>query len=353
MAEESILIRADSSSEMGTGHISRCIGLAQAAVRRGVRVVFVCRRLAGDINDLVRLQGHQVVESTGDDVTFLAGVAERLGPQWIVVDHPGLGLDYEKDLRSRISVPLVVIDGQYRDHLCDFLLNPNVYATEENCANTVPEHCRVLAGYRYFILRDEYLVRKRSSLPAPEFRILVTLGGADPDNITLAICQILANLPFSHDILRFDIVLGPANQHVSQIREFLESINDSRFSVHERLPDLFPLIQQCSLCISAGGITMGEAVYLEKPIIGLSIADNQKRTVETLAARGAIIAGELFCIGEQILDITRDSNARKSLVSRTHGLVDGHGKDRVIEAMCGKFSKHSAGDSHPKKLHAH
>jgi UDP-2,4-diacetamido-2,4,6-trideoxy-beta-L-altropyranose hydrolase len=333
MGEELVLIRADSSTNMGIGHISRCMGLAQAFIHHDMQAVFVSKSLSGDIIDQIQRKGYRVLESPDDDISFMVNLVKRLRPKWMVLDHPELALDYEKNLMSSTGVPLAVIDGQYRQHVCELLLNPNVYATVKNCVSTVPDGCRILAGYSYYILRDEYLGRREIRAHDTAFRILVTLGGADPHNVTLTVCRALETLPTTEINLTFDIVLGPANQHAAEIRSYLASVEDKRFRLYEQPSDLFSLISRCSLCVSAGGITMGEVAYLEKPAIGLVVADNQRRTVETLAAKGAIVAGELSRMGEQVLKIVSDPGAREYLVSNIRGLVDGKGKDRVVEAM--------------------
>lgn len=333
MAEKTVLIRADSSASIGIGHISRCMGLAQAFAYHGKEVVFVSKPLPGNINYLVQREGFQVLETPDDDIHFIESIAESIKPEWIVLDHPQTTLEYESKVRSATGAFVAVIDGQFRQHECDMLVNPNCYATVPNCVGTVPVGCRILAGYNYYILRDEFIERESSMIQDSTFHILVTLGGADPENATLAVCRALGSVDFGDLETTFDIVIGPANLHAAEIRSLIETENDNRFQLFEKPADLFDLIDGSRLCITAGGITMGEVIYLEKPVIGLVIADNQKRTIETLASKGAILQGDIAKIAEQVLNIVTDTLAQKHLVSKIKGLIDGKGKYRIVEDM--------------------
>ena len=344
ISKETILIRADSSESIGIGHIKRCMGLAQALTSAGKRVIFVSKPLKGNIIHLLQNKGYPVLTCPDDEIQYLSSVSRDFAPRWIVLDHPETGAEYEKKIKSVSDAKLAVIDGQFRHHACNLLLNPNCYATEENCVDTVPGGCRILAGYDYYILQDEYLGHSRSASSKSELRILVTLGGADPENRTLSVCQALRSLDFIESKTLIEIVVGPANKHVSEIRNFLTSEKDDRFRLHEQPSDLFALIDRSQLCISSGGITMGEIAYLEKPVIGLEVADNQKRTIETLAAKGAIIHGDLDRIGEQVLRIVDDPAARKRLILNISGLVDGKGKYRIVSAMDDEAARHAITD---------
>lgn len=314
---------------MGIGHLSRCHTLALCLRGRGLDPRFLCRPLPGDQRSLLQDHGFGVddigAETTAADADRLAAEAEGLDAQWVVLDHPGFGLDYEKRFRGQAGTPLAVIDGQFRTHDCDLLLNPNVYATRENCRPTVPADCEVLAGYEYFLLRESFrIARGRGAAQARN--VLVTLGGADPDNLTLAICRQLPALPA--DVI-FHIVLGPANRHADSVVRYVSESADPRFRLHHQPADFAERLARCTVCVSAGGITMGEAAYLGVPVIALVIAENQRRTVKTLAARDAVVASGISGVGDAVAQLLGDTDRREALANALGGLVDGAGAERV------------------------
>ncbi len=336
MAALPVVIRCDSSRHMGIGHVSRCGALAGAMRRDGLDPVFLCRPLPGDQRELLRNQDFEMLtleaETPEEDALAFARVARRREARWMLLDHPELALDYERGLRAQCDAPLAVIDGQFRQHDCDLLLNANIYANRENCAPTVPGHCRILAGYDYFLLREEFHDAGAVAAGAPvgNPRVLITLGGADPDNLTGQLCQGLAEFDAQCD---FDIMLGPANIHGAMLADELALLDDARFTLHRDPGELAALLAGCTLCVSAGGVTLGEAAWLGKPVIALVIADNQRRTVDTLAALGAVVEADVKSAPARVADLLADPGRRRQLSGAIGGLVDGHGAARVVAAL--------------------
>lgn len=78
---------------------------------------------------------------------------------------------------------------------------------------------------------------------------------------------------------------------------------------------------------------MGECAFLGKPVIALVIAENQRRTVEHLAKRGAAIHSTAEDAGRWVDQLLRDPDQRASLSTAIGGLVDGLGADRVVDSL--------------------
>ena len=166
--------------------------------------------------------------------------------------------------------------------------------------------------------------------------MLVTLGGSDPDNLTLGLLKTLhgfAGLP-----LKVEVVVGPANQHWERISEFARGCAKEEFTLH-RDPEKMPeIIAACDLCLCSGGVTLGEALYFNKPVIGFILAENQGKTVRLLAGRGVILSGGESDGASEKLEailsrIAADRKILNTLVEKTEGLIDGRGKKRVGDAL--------------------
>src|SRR5215208_479661 len=202
-----VVIRADASSRMGTGHVMRCVALADALQARGGQPVFVCREHSGNLIDALRERALPVAvlpappnpaEVTQEDYADWLGVPastdadETIGvlgdirPDWLVVDHYSLGIDWEQRLRPHVA-RLLVIDDIARPHDCDALLDQN-YSDEgeRRYAGLIPSACPLLAGPRYALLVPVY-ARHRGARAAPDGsvgRVLVYFGGVDPSNLS-------------------------------------------------------------------------------------------------------------------------------------------------------------------------
>ena len=347
MQGRSALIRADGSSVLGMGHIRRCIALAQVLESQQFSVLFACRDAGIEVKSIISKAGFQMlpVDVGRQDVNCAAGEAlairelvNEIDAKLLIIDHPSITIDHEKQIHQGCSCVMVVIDGQFRNHQCDVLVNPNAFATTENCRPTVSSHCQILAGYRYFILNDEYLAMQNSSSALQACNkpcsILVTLGASDPENCTLEVCQALAAANFETHEPVFEIVVVITNRNRPSIVEFLENDVSGKFVLHDAPDNLVGLLRSCTLCVSAGGITLGEAAYLGKAIVGIPILENQLRTINYLAESGVLQASTTHRVSCDSRDLLENSEKRLQLGARGRSLVDGFGKQRIADVIC-------------------
>lgn len=344
MQGRSLLIRADGSSDLGMGHISRCIALAQSFKVKKLDVLFACREADIEVKRKINGAGFQVlnIEARAQDIfaeaSAIAEIVNEINAQWLIIDHPHITIEHETRIHQNCSCGIVVIDGQFRNHRCDVLVNPNAFATTENCQHTVSSACQILAGYRYFILNDEYLEIPNTSANlqsgTDHCSILVSLGAADPENCTLEVCQTLAAADFGFHKPVFEIVVGLANSHRSSIADFIKNDVSGNFILHDAPENLVDLLRSCTLCVSAGGITLGEAAYLGKAIIGIAILENQSRTISCLAKSGALQASTTHRVAYESRNLLENSQKRVRLGERSRALVDGLGKQRIANTVC-------------------
>ena len=57
-----VVFRVDASLQMGTGHMMRCLALAQVLKENGENVKFICRKHEGSLIDKIRSSGFNVHE---------------------------------------------------------------------------------------------------------------------------------------------------------------------------------------------------------------------------------------------------------------------------------------------------
>ena len=294
------LIRLDSSVRMGTGHLMRCLSLAEELRRRRVRFAFACRPLQGNMTALITASGFDLQMVAGDDsrvrhddlladweedAAATSGVLRRRPVDWLVVDHYGLDARWERTLRPWTRKILVIDDLANRPHECDLLLDQNYFVdAETRYAGLIPETSQALLGPRYALLRPEFEAF-RARAPARDGSvgtILIFLGGTDPDNVTEKAVLALQRLDAS--ALEFDVVVGGSNPH----REHVAAIcrNDPRFRYHCQAENMAELMANADLALGAGGATNWERCFLGLPAIVVATATNQIKTSIDLAAKG-------------------------------------------------------------------
>src|SRR5262249_23831195 len=141
-----VAIRADASAHIGSGHVVRCLALADGLAARGGEVTFVTRELPPHLRDAVLRSGHRHVslalpipggldapqEPWPQDQQLLDAASTRealvaFKPEWLVVDHYGLAEHWETDMHAS-GVRVLAIDDLARAHSCDILLDANFHA---------------------------------------------------------------------------------------------------------------------------------------------------------------------------------------------------------------------------------
>ena len=293
-----IVFRTDSSRLIGTGHVMRCLTLAEHCRERGDDVAFVCRDNPGNISDLIEQQGFNLMrlpfsaESASDLLTDQ--YASWLGVPWesdaeqtqaeivdssaradlLVVDHYALDRRWQNQLRSVADRIMVIDDLANRPHDCDILLDQNLYEKlEERYDGLVPSDCRTMLGPRFAILRPEF-VQHRRELPEHSGeirRVLLFFGGIDVTNETAIALDAVKLL--ERDDLTFEVVVGGSNQHADEIERRCADMKNANF--HCQIDDMAALMASCDLAIGGGGTTTWERCCLGLPCLTIAVAENQ------------------------------------------------------------------------------
>lgn len=337
----------------------RSLTLAECLAARGVVTRFICRTHEGHLIDTLRQRGMAVtalpapvanMSSKREDYVEWLGVTQQEDarqtiaalrgerPDWLVVDHYGLGAEWERMLRPHAWRVMVIDDLPDRPHDCDLLLDQNEAGrSQADYKSRVPETCCLALGPRYALLRPEYgqhraILRRRDGNVE---RVLVFFGGSDPANMTALALEALGAPPFTD--LQVDVVVGPNNPH----RAALERLAAGRRGTRLLGPQLHlaELTARADLAIGAGGATTWERMCLGVPSLVMSIAENQRPGCEALSRQGLIV---YLGMAERVrIPDLRDALAKcisspqwlVDLSSKGQSVVDGLGALRVSEYL--------------------
>jgi UDP-2,4-diacetamido-2,4,6-trideoxy-beta-L-altropyranose hydrolase len=343
MSTNVLLIRADANAEIGTGHVMRCVALAQAWRDSGGTATFILGSEGPEIHERLLSEGFEVREVSGEigsaeDAAQTSQLCVRKAAEWLVLD----GYHFSRDYRDRIRVApfhLLLVDdhGAFAPYHCDVVLNTNVYASETMYPGRQPQ-THFLLGSTYALVRREFLsVRgERADEPEQVTRLLVTLGGADPHNVTLAVVEALQAI---NDLsLELTVVLGASNRHRTSVEGALSrSSHPARLLLN--VTNMPELMARSDLAISAGGGTCDELAFLRVPMFLITIATNQEQAVEAYRLKKAAVTAEWFTVSDRAAlarsfrDVIGDRNLRREIAAQAGALVDGRGAQRVVENM--------------------
>lgn len=333
-------IRADASDSIGSGHVMRCLCLADELRSRGASVTVLGRAMA-HLVALVRAHGHAFVaaEHGGDDEAIDAQVSAEVfaGTDWVVVDHYRLGETWERNLRKLTGARLMAIDDLLRLHDADVLLDQNFHALPDaRYAASVPGRCVRLLGPRYALLRPEFAAA-RANVQARDGevrRLLVFLGGADADNLTgLALNALVA---LGRKGLAVDVVIGASHPAIEAVRFLCAAMEQAQ--CHVQTSDMATLLARADLAIGAGGSATWERCALGVPALALCAADNQKELLFQGSRAGFLYfaedaAGDAGSLSIHLRALLDNPGLRHHISRTAMDLVDGRGVQRVADRL--------------------
>lgn len=355
-----LILRVDVSNHIGTGHITRCLTLAEELCKLDSHVKFICRAHPGHMAEKVTKQGFQLsllpeagqateTKAHEEDYAAWLGVTQDQDaketiaalrserPDWLIVDHYSLDVQWEKSLRPYAHNIMVIDDLANREHDCDLLLDQNYFQEPtQRYKGLLPEHCLTLLGPKYALLRREIRQAKQFARMRDNgiTRVLIYFGGSDPDNMTGMALEALDCPDLSH--LLVDVVVGPNNPHMEQLKE--QASNRSQTRLHIQPEGFTELMLRADICIGAGGTTTWERLCLNLPSLVVTVAANQEELTKELDS-----AGFVKCIGKN--ENTTSYDIQKNLIQEIQKLenrechsimpnpVDGLGTLRVAEAI--------------------
>jgi len=310
-----IAFRTDASLLIGTGHVMRCLTLADALRARGADCVFLCRPHTGHLLTQIGDRGHRVVALPAPPSTFTRSPADPphgdwlgtdwrrdaeeardalsgQGVDWLVVDHYALDRRWEAALRPACRRLMAMDDLADRPHDCDLLLDPSLGRESADYAELLPVGAVTLLGPQFALLRPEFAQHRTESLArraAPALRhLLITMGGVDKDNATGRVLEALDGCTLPPG-LRITAVMGPHSPWLAEVQARAARMRVPT-QVQVGVMDMARLMTDSDLAIGAAGGTSWERCCLGVPGIVLILAENQHGMAMTLQAAGAIVA---------------------------------------------------------------
>lgn len=343
MVKQTLLIRADASTRIGTGHVMRCLALAQAWEDSGRRAAFAMGMDAPALEDRLRSDGMEVVHLSAEpgsleDAEMTADIAQKMGAGWAVVDGYHFGSDYQRIIKESGLRLLFIDDNGHADHYyADIVLNQNLHANEELYRKREP-YTKLLLGTKYVLLRREFWPWRgwKREIPEVARKVLVTLGGSDPDNVTLKVIQALQQVEV--DGLEALVVIGAANPNRQELDKVLES-SKHYIRLESNARNMPSLMAWADISISAGGSTSWELAFMRLPSLVIALAENQIRIAEMLnISKIAIPLGwhedlSITEIAESVIKLMTNKNSRTETFMKCLDLVDGKGNDRIISFL--------------------
>jgi UDP-2,4-diacetamido-2,4,6-trideoxy-beta-L-altropyranose hydrolase len=337
-----LLIRADANVAMGTGHVMRCLALAQAWVDCGGAAIFVFSEMPPALaarlhSENLHARCIDAVAGTVDDARRTAALARDVNADWIVLDGYQFGAKYQSTIKDAGCKLLVIDDNGSVDGYCaDIILNQNLHAVHSLYQQRA-EQSRLLLGSRYCLLRREF--RRwcgwKRNTSAEVKKVLITMGGSDPDNVTSRMIQSVSLCDFGP--VKITVLVGGSNPHRELLRAQIEGRTDIELVADS--DDMPGLLASSDIAIAGAGTTCWEMCLLGLPSILVELAPNQHEIGRGMHELGAGVflgaANEVSShAGAALLKALINAAERRQHMSEVaQQVVDGKGAERVVSLL--------------------
>jgi UDP-2,4-diacetamido-2,4,6-trideoxy-beta-L-altropyranose hydrolase len=335
ITRDAVLFRCDATAEIGAGHATRCLALAEALEDAGWRITFVVNEEAPSLVPALAAGAFKlrIIDRQRDEIEILRQEANGAA-ELLVLDHYQRDARLESACRPFIQKILVLDDATGRDHDCDILVDsaapePAIYAGH------VPARARVLTGPVYALMRRAFVEKRPEALgrrdDRPVKEILVSFGATDPSNATSVALAALE--PFADDI-SIVVALSSRAQHLDDVRRRLRG--RMRLALDA---EMAALMTEADLAIGAAGVSSYERAVLGLPSIIVTLARNQCNLGRSLIRSGAAVdAGALdgdvkMRLARAVEPVIADCTQRMRMAQAASALADGQGALRVVAAI--------------------
>lgn len=373
-----VVFRVDASLQMGSGHVMRCLTLADALTAQGAQCHFISRAHPGHLLEVIQQRGYMtnrlaaldlpaqpaikiIAPSSQNnseeqsqalahaawlgcdwqiDAQQTGAVLAKLQPDWLVVDHYALDRRWEESLAPHYQKLMVIDDLADRAHCCDLLLDQNLGSQPEHYAQLVPVHCRVLAGPTYALLRPEFAALRAYSLQRRQTsgfkHLLITMGGVDQPNATGQTLQALKNCPLPPDC-RITVVMGLTAPWLEDVKALATQMPWPT-EVLVNITDMAQRMAASDLAIGAAGSTSWERCCLGLPSVVVCLAANQREVIRMLEQAGISLVlnqAEFLDNGAIVLasKLIQIQNDLPKFVAAAIRVTDGSGVKRVVQLL--------------------
>jgi len=313
----SVLFRVDSGHHIGSGHVMRCLSIAEILRSHNVNVYFASKQHPGHCIDLIDKKGFMVLpidqneinepsesanwcphaswlrgteeEDANEVLTLLREASSVKAIDWVVVDHFSLTEKWHRLIKQSLDAKVMIIDGlSDRKVDSDILLDPNlVNDVDKKWSHHIPAYAETFVGPQFFPLREEFSELETKVRIGKVSNLLICFGGVDKDNMTTKACRATQRwLDQRHINCDVNVVIGVTHPFKQQIERMCHQYG---FKCWVQTDQMAKLMADADLAIGAAGTMAWERCKLGLPSIMTVIADNQAEQALSLAKRNAAI----------------------------------------------------------------
>tara|TARA_Y100000816_G_scaffold1913_1_gene1081 strand:+ start:29216 stop:30286 length:1071 start_codon:yes stop_codon:yes gene_type:complete len=302
-----VIFRVDSSKNIGSGHVIRCLRIANKLRDKSADCSFICKELSGSLIKLIKDQGFKVFLLSQEikmpnknssiivdklfnwktDALQTAEILKNLQTNTLIVDHYGIDKKWEDYQKPYCKKIMAIDDLDNRKHSVDIILDQNLFPNiQKRYLKNSNKNCRKFIGLEYAFL-DPNFIKKRKFIRRQKkevSKIFIYLGNTGSSNILRRILKVF--IDNSLNKFKIEVIFTGDAEEKNKIINL--SRNHKFIKILDTQPNLADIMSSADLSIGAGGLTTWERIYLGLPSAVITVADNQKECSEYLNSLGLI-----------------------------------------------------------------
>ncbi len=271
-----LLVRCDSGSQVGLGHVMRDIVYVKE-YHKDSEVHFACRDLKGNINHKIPFPLHSLKTNRLNE---LQSLIDSLSIDTLVIDNYDIDYEYEKKLKTQNSkLKIICFDDEYKEHFCDEIINHNLSADRQKYKD--PSLVNIIPP----LIREEF--KKEEQIKREKiYDYLVAMGGADTTNINI---PILKTVPPNSKIA---LLTTSANSNLKELKEFVK--NKENITLHVDSNEVAKIMNQSKFAIITPSVIVHEVLFMGVDFRAIKTANNQDDICMHLKKNGYKVSENLI-----------------------------------------------------------
>jgi len=332
------IVRVDGGSNIGMGHVQRCLALGSKLKKNGAEVLFICQKDEA-IRKKIEQEGFEVVALRNnielkEDLRDTMNTIKNHAADIVITDSYALDGRYLAEVKKLVPLLISIDDLANTSFPSDIVINQNLHAKDLNYRSSTGK-TKFLLGPEYALLREEFSNLSKRRVNEKVENILITLGGADPLNLTPEILIISGKISRDFNIT---VIMGLFFENKSEIKKASRRIGKKVEFIYDS-HEMSKIMFASDLAITGGGTTLYELAASGTPAISFCLAENQRKNVQGLNDYGTLInpgwGTEIDGVElrEKVTKLIDDFSSRARMSRLGRELVDGRGIERISKII--------------------
>lgn len=264
MKKKNVLFNIIASNKVGLGHAYRSLTIANL-IKKNYNIYFLVKKNHYETASKLFKKKYKIyVYNSSKELKKILKKNFAI----VINDRLDNSLSYMKILKKFNCKIVNIEDNGTGLHLSDIKINELGDSNKNNNNN-------IYYGYKYFLLRNEFLIQNKYKMRNRIKNILITFGGTDPSNYTLKTLIIINNLIDLN--VKITIVVGPGYARKKSLKNYLKKINSNNVNFYDSTGLMAKLMSNADLAICSNGRTLIELAFMRVPSITIS-QNHRERT---------------------------------------------------------------------------